>query len=92
MRNNNIWSLYSDIVTLYLSKPTRRKSVTSNEMKAANQRSKGQDRSATFKKVHRAIKGGVWGQSNFGKCITSPIQEGTAPEVNNDEIDFMGMM
>jgi len=66
--------------------------MTSNEMKAANQRSKGQDRSMTFKKVHKAIKGGIYGQTNYQKCITSPILEGTAPEVNNDEINFMEMM
>ena len=66
--------------------------MTKNEMKSANQRSRGQDRSATFKKVHKAIKGGVWGQSNFGKCITSPILEGTAPVIEDVEIDFAGMM
>ena len=66
--------------------------MTSKEMKAANQRSKGQDKSKTFKKVHKAIRGGIYGQSNYQKCITSPILEGTAPEVNDIEIDFAGMM
>ena len=66
--------------------------MNSTEMKAANQRSKGQDKSATFKKVHKAIRGGIYGQSNYQKCITSPIQEGTAPVIEDVEIDFAGMM
>ncbi|HHZ65562.1 MAG TPA: hypothetical protein EYN51_08735 [Flavobacteriales bacterium] len=61
-------------------------------MKVANQKSKFQNKSDSFKEVHQSIKGvyvknlNKTVRTNKQICILDPIKEGTAPQVSPEDI------